>query len=168
MFQRWVNFLELSLLNYTEAIILSRSEKIHYSWRAEFYYGWMDVVSPCLEAFTFQLPGVGQAPHHAIIKQASGSLQLSVVFPTLGSIFGPKVWSGPRMTLALDARVGCILSFPADYAQFPEQREVVWLALLSLLSRNDSNKCTFHTKGFVVSSPVKPRSFPSRLQLNSL
>lgn len=42
-------------------------------------------------------------------------------FSTLGSTFGPR--SGPRMTLALDARVGCILSLPADYAQFLGQRE---------------------------------------------
>lgn len=27
---------------------------------------------------------------------------------------------------------------------------MVWLALLSLLGRNNSNKCTFHTKSFFV------------------
>lgn len=80
------------------------------------------------------------------------------------------VWAymvpGPR-----DARVDCTLSLSADYAQCLGRKEewrrggeTVWFALLSLPSRNSSNKCTFHTKGFFISSCVKPRSSPSRLQ----
>lgn len=70
-----------------------------------------NLLALCWEAFTLQLPWDRQGlPHYAIIKNASGSLQLSVALSTLGSFFGPHVWSGPRMMLALEMLESTALS----------------------------------------------------------
>lgn len=87
--------------------------------------GWMlirSLLALCWEPVTLQLYwGRKGLPHYAIIKSASGSLQLSVGLSTLGSIFGPETWPSMLESAAF--------SLPADYAQCLGRKEERWCSL---------------------------------------